>query len=75
MQFLRKAILLCLALPCLFPAGALLYWLVQSILRVGQQSLTNKLIGPPNVRAVRPAAERRVKRVGAGKTEGATRES
>jgi YidC/Oxa1 family membrane protein insertase len=57
------------------PAGSLLYWFVQSILRVGQQSVTNKLIGPPKVHAVRPAAERRVKRVGAGKTESASRES
>ena len=29
------------------------------------------MIGPPAVRNVRPAAERRVKRVGGGKTEAA----
>jgi YidC/Oxa1 family membrane protein insertase len=57
------------------PAGALIYWLVGNVWRVGQQSLTNYLIGPPNIRTVRPAAERRVKRVGGGKTEGAARES
>jgi YidC/Oxa1 family membrane protein insertase len=57
------------------PAGSLLYWFVQSVWRVGQQTLTNKLIGPPNVRVARPAAERRVKRVGAGKTEGAAKEN
>jgi hypothetical protein len=32
------------------------------------------LIGPPNVRSVRPPAERRMKRVGGGKTEAAARE-
>jgi YidC/Oxa1 family membrane protein insertase len=57
------------------PAGALLYWFVGSVWRIGQQSLTNYLIGPPNIKTVRPAAERRLKRVGAGKTEGAARES
>ena len=56
------------------PAGALIYWLVGNIWRLGQQYLTNYLIGPPNVRTVRPAAERRVKRVGGGKTEEAARE-
>ena len=43
--------------------------------RIGQQYLTNYLIGPPNVRTVRPAAERRMKRVGGGKTEAAAREN
>ena len=57
------------------PAGALIYWLVGNVWRLGQQYLTNYLIGPPNIRTIRPAAERRVKRVGGGKTEGAARES
>ena len=57
------------------PAGALIYWLVGNVWRVGQQALTNYLIGPPNIRQMRPPAERRVKRVGAGKTEAAERES
>jgi YidC/Oxa1 family membrane protein insertase len=56
------------------PAGALIYWLVGNVWRIGQMQLTNYIIGPPNVRTIRPAAERRVKRVGAGKTEGAARE-
>jgi YidC/Oxa1 family membrane protein insertase len=54
------------------PAGALIYWLVGNIWRLGQQYLTNYLIGPPNVRTIRPAAERRVKRVGGGKTDAAS---
>jgi YidC/Oxa1 family membrane protein insertase len=57
------------------PAGALIYWFVGAIWRIGQQSLTNKLIGPPKVRGSRPPAERRVKRVGSGKTQDAARET
>lgn len=53
------------------PAGALIYYTVSGILRIGQQYVTNSLIGPPNVKTVRPAAERRLKRVGSGKTEAA----
>jgi YidC/Oxa1 family membrane protein insertase len=53
------------------PSGALLYWFVGAVWRVLQMQITNKMIGPPNVRAVRPPAERRLKRVGSGKSEGA----
>lgn len=56
------------------PAGALIYWFVGNIWRLAQMQLTN-YIHPPKVRVVRPAAERRVKRVGGGKTESAARES
>jgi YidC/Oxa1 family membrane protein insertase len=54
------------------PAGALIYWLVGNVWRLGQQYLTNYLIGPPNIRTIRPPAERRVKRVGGGKTDAAS---
>ena len=37
------------------PAGVALYWLVSNIWGIGQQYLTNYLIGPPNVRAVAAA--------------------
>jgi YidC/Oxa1 family membrane protein insertase len=57
------------------PAGVVLYWFVSNLWGIGQQYLTNYLIGPPTVRQVRPAAERRVKRVGSGKTEAAAREN
>ena len=58
------------------PAGALIYYVVTNMWMIGQQYLTNYLIGPPNVRAAgRPAAERRVKRIGGGKTDAAARES
>jgi YidC/Oxa1 family membrane protein insertase len=57
------------------PAGAAIYYGVTNLWIVGQQYLTNYLIGPPNVRTARPPAERRVKRVGGGKTDAAARES
>ena len=51
------------------PSGLVLYWLTSNVFRIGQQILTNRIIGPPIVRTVRPPAERRVKKVGKGKTE------
>lgn len=58
------------------PSGALIYWLVGNIWRVGQMQLTNYMIGPPKVRIPgNAAAERRLKRVGSGKTESAAKES
>jgi YidC/Oxa1 family membrane protein insertase len=56
------------------PAGVAVYWLMSNLWGIGQQYLTNYLIGPPNIRSVRPPAERRMKRVGGGKTEAAARE-
>ncbi|PYR18617.1 MAG: hypothetical protein DMF98_25530 [Acidobacteria bacterium] len=53
------------------PAGALIYYVVTNIWMIGQQYLTNYLIGPPNIRTVRPPAERRLKRAGAGRTDAA----
>ncbi len=53
------------------PAGLALYWLVSNVWQIGQQYATNYMIGPAAVRHVRPAAERRVKRVGGGKTDAA----
>jgi YidC/Oxa1 family membrane protein insertase len=50
------------------PSGIALYWFVSTVWGIGQQYVTNYLIGPPAVRTVRPAAERRVKRV-SGKPE------
>jgi len=56
------------------PAGVAIYWLVSNVWGIGQQYLTNYLIGPPNIRAPRPPAERRVKRVATGEAEAAARE-
>lgn len=44
------------------PAGALIYWLVGNVWRIGQMQLTN-YIHPPKIHVLRPAAERRMKRV------------
>lgn len=57
------------------PAGVALYWLMSNLWGIGQQYLTNYLIGPPTIRTVRPPAERQLKRVGGGKTQTAARES
>ena len=56
------------------PSGLVLYWTASNIWAIGQQALTNKLIGPPQTRAPRPPAERRVKKVGSGKTDQASKE-
>jgi YidC/Oxa1 family membrane protein insertase len=53
------------------PSGLVLYWTVSNLWAIGQQALTNKLIGPPVVRTVRPPAERKVKSAGGGKSAAA----
>ena len=54
------------------PAGALIYWLVGNVWRIGQMQLTNYL-HPPKIHVIRPAAERRTKK--AGKTDDSTPEN
>jgi YidC/Oxa1 family membrane protein insertase len=54
------------------PSGLALYWLASNVLLIGQQMLTNHLIGPPDIRVPRSPAERRLKKVGEGKTEAAS---
>jgi membrane protein insertase Oxa1/YidC/SpoIIIJ len=44
------------------PSGLVIYWFVSNLWSIGQQYLTNRLIGPPPQHVLRPAAERRVKR-------------
>jgi YidC/Oxa1 family membrane protein insertase len=58
-----------------YPAGVALYWFVNNIWAIGQQYLTNYMIGPPKL-APAPgggtsAAARRMRRVGSGKTDAA----
>jgi membrane protein insertase Oxa1/YidC/SpoIIIJ len=53
------------------PAGVALYWLMSNLWGIGQQYLTNYMIGPPTIRTVRPPAQRQMKRVGGGKTDAA----
>lgn len=56
------------------PSGLVLYWFSSNLCAIGQQQLTNSIIGPPKVVQVRPPAERRVKKAGAGKTDRAAKE-
>jgi YidC/Oxa1 family membrane protein insertase len=56
-------------------AGTALYWFVSNIWAIAQQYFTNWLIGPPVVHAARPAAERRLKNAGTGRTAGAEKHS
>lgn len=56
------------------PSGLVLYWTISNAWAIGQQYFTNKLIGPPPPHTVRPAAERKVKKAGAGRTEQASKE-
>jgi len=53
------------------PSGLVLYWLVGNLFAIGQQYFTNWWIGPPTPALARPAAERRIKNAGAGRTAGA----
>jgi YidC/Oxa1 family membrane protein insertase len=41
------------------PSGLTIYWFFSNLLAIGQQYLTNRLVGPPSV--PRPPAERRLK--------------
>jgi YidC/Oxa1 family membrane protein insertase len=47
------------------PSGLTVYWFFSNMLAIGQQYLTNHLVGPPN--APRPAAERKTKTVLSGR--------
>ena len=53
------------------PSGLVLYWTVSNLWAIGQQVITNRLIGPAPQRVVRPPAERRLKNAGGGKSEAA----
>ena len=53
------------------PSGLVLYWTVSNLWAIGQQAVTNKIIGKVPERTVRPPAERRVKVAGGGRTESA----
>ena len=60
-----------------YPSGVALYWLINNVFAIGQQYTTNYMIGPPKIRAAvsgGTATERRMKRVGGGKTDAAARD-
>ena len=46
------------------PAGLVLYWLTSNMIGIGQQVITNRIIGPPKKKTIRPPAERLVKKRG-----------
>jgi len=50
------------------PSGLVLYWTASNLWAIGQQTVTNRLIGPPPQHNVRPPAERQIKNAGAGKS-------
>jgi YidC/Oxa1 family membrane protein insertase len=54
------------------PSGLVIYWFFSNLLAILQQVITNRMIGPMPVHVVRPAAERQIKKAGAGKTSGAS---
>ncbi len=54
------------------PSGLVLYWTVANIWAIGQQVVTNRIIGPPKQHIVRPPAERKVKSAGSGKSDQAS---
>jgi YidC/Oxa1 family membrane protein insertase len=61
-----------------YPAGVALYWLINNVFAIGQQYATNYIIGPPKIRPAvsgGTATERRMKRVGGGKTDAAARDN
>jgi YidC/Oxa1 family membrane protein insertase len=53
------------------PSGLVLYWFVSNLWAIGQQYFTNWLLGPTPQVTARPAAERRLKNAGSGRTAGA----
>jgi len=53
------------------PSGLVLYWTVSNLWAIGQQVLTNRMIGPAPQRSVRPAAERKMKQAGGSRTDAA----
>ena len=55
-------------------SGLVIYWTVSNVWGIGQQMITNRIIGPSPQRTVRPPAERLVKNVGGGKTDQASKD-
>jgi YidC/Oxa1 family membrane protein insertase len=53
------------------PSGLVLYWFVGNLFAIAQQYFTNWWIGPQAPATARPAAERRVKNAGSGRTASA----
>jgi YidC/Oxa1 family membrane protein insertase len=50
------------------PSGLVIYWFVSNLWAIGQQYVTNRLIGPPTPVPAKQVPERRTKTVGSGRT-------
>jgi YidC/Oxa1 family membrane protein insertase len=50
------------------PSGLVLYWTASNIWTIGQQVITNRLIGPAPQHVSRPPAERKLKNAGSGQS-------
>jgi YidC/Oxa1 family membrane protein insertase len=57
------------------PSGLVIYWFVSNLWAIGQQYFTTWMIGPAPAAVMRPAAERRLKNVGTGRTTDAEKRS
>jgi YidC/Oxa1 family membrane protein insertase len=56
------------------PSGLVLYWTASNIWTIGQQTITNRLIGPAPQHNIRPPAERQLKNAGTGRSPLAAKE-
>ena len=54
------------------PSGLVIYWLTSNVIGIGQQVATNRIIGPPKTRVVRPPGEGRAKTPPPPKPEGSS---
>lgn len=57
------------------PSGLVVYWFVSNLWAIGQQYFTIWMIGPATAPTIRPPAERRLKKAGAGRTTEANKRS
>jgi YidC/Oxa1 family membrane protein insertase len=57
------------------PSGLVIYWFVSNLWAIGQQYVTNWLIGPVGSAPARTASDRKIKSVGAGRTPDAQKRS
>jgi YidC/Oxa1 family membrane protein insertase len=49
-------------------SGTALYWSVSNLWAIGQQYVTNRLIGPPKIQTARPPPPPRLKNAGSGRS-------
>jgi YidC/Oxa1 family membrane protein insertase len=57
------------------PSGLVVFWFLSNLLGIGQQYVTNRIVGPPKPALARPPAEHQLKSAGTGRTRGAAKGS